>query len=178
MAGFMYLLIFLTAPTGAADVTPFKMFANLAADSAVALLFYDLFRPMNKRLSLVASLFRAGFVIAMALNALNFFGFLDFLPAAGSPASFNRFYGLCLIPFGFHCVLTGYLIRRSTFLPRILGVLMMVAGLAYLLFLGPSLGDRLFFPYIAVPAVVAEGSLTLWLLIMGVSNKRWSLQGI
>jgi hypothetical protein len=81
-----------------------------------------------------------------------------------------------LIPFGLHCVLTGYLIVRSTFLPRILGMLMVLAGLGYLIFLWPPLGDRLFFPYIVVPGVIGEGSLTLWLLVMGVNNIRWREQ--
>ena len=52
-------------------------------------------------------------------------------------------------------------------------MLMVPAGLGYLIFLLPSLGDRLFFPCIVVPGVVGEGSLTLWLLVMGVNNIRW-----
>jgi hypothetical protein len=97
------------------------------------------------------------------------------LQVSHSSVSF-RGYGVALIPFGVHCVLMGYLIVRSTFLPRILGVLMVLAGLGYLIFLWPPLGDRLFFPYIVVPGVVAEGALTLWLLLMGVNNIRWREQ--
>jgi hypothetical protein len=55
-------------------------------------------------------------------------------------------------------------------------MLMLLAGLGYLIFLWPPLGDRLFFPYIVVPGVVGEGSLTLWLLVMGVNNIRWREQ--
>ena len=173
MAGLLYLLIFITAPSGAATATPPKMFINLVCDAGVAFIFYYLFLPVSRRLSLFASLCRLVFVVVMAVNSLNYFGALEFLQASHSSSSFNKGYGIALIPFGLHCVLTGYLIYRSTFLPRILGLLMMLAGFAYLIFLWPSLGDRLFFPYIVVPGVVGEGLLTLWLLVMGVNNIRW-----
>ena len=74
------------------------------------------------------------------------------------------------------CILIGYLVFRASFLPRILGVLMAGAGGAYLIFLWPALGSHLFVPWIVVPAVVGEASLTLWLLIMGVNSARWKLQ--
>jgi len=176
MAGLMYLLIFITAPSGAATATPVKMFVNLASDTGVALIFFYMFQPVSRRLSFVASLSRLIFVVVMSVNSLNYFGAIEFLQRSHSSASFNTGYGIALIPFGVHCVLTGYLIVKSTFLPRILGVLMVLAGLGYLIFLWPPLGDRLFFPYIVVPGVVGEGSLTLWLLVMGVNNMRWKEQ--
>jgi hypothetical protein len=176
IAGLMYLLIFITAPSGAATATPVKMFMNLASDTGVALIFYYLFEPVSRRLSFVASLSRLIFVVVMGVNSLNYFGATEFLQVSHSSSAFNRGYGVALIPFGLHCVLTGYLIVRSTFLPRILGMLMVLAGLGYLIFLWPPLGDRLFFPYIVVPGVVGEGSLTLWLLVMGVNNIRWREQ--
>jgi hypothetical protein len=172
----MYLLIFITAPSGAATATPVKMFLNLASDAGVALIFYYLFKPVSRSLSFVASLSRLIFVVVMGINSLNYFGAMEFLQASYSSASFNRGYGVALIPFGLHCLLTGYLIVRSTFLPPILGMLMVLAGLGYLIFLWPPLGDRLFFPYIVVPGVLGEGSFTLWLLVMGVNNRRWREQ--
>jgi len=51
-----------------------------------------------------------------------------------------------------------------------------MAGLGYLTFLWPPLGSHLFFPYIVIPGVVGEGSLTLWLLVMGVNVRRWKEQ--
>lgn len=176
MAGLMYLLIFITAPSGAATATPAKMFINLASDTGVALVFYYLFEPVSRRLSFIASLARLIFVVVMGVNSLNYFGATEFLQVSHSSASFNRGYDIALIPFGLHCVLTGYLIVRSTFLPRILGMLMVLAGLGYLIFLWPPLGDRIFFPYIVVPGVIGEGSLTLWLLVMGVNDIRWREQ--
>jgi hypothetical protein len=90
--------------------------------------------------------------------------------------AFNLGYGIALVPFGIHCLLTGYLNLKSVFLPRILGVLLAMAGLGYLTILWPPLGSRLFFPYLVIPDVVGEGSLTLWLLVMGVNAQRWKKQ--
>jgi hypothetical protein len=176
VAGLMYLFIFITAPSGAATATPVKMFVNLASDTGVALIFYCLFEPVSRRLSFAAAFSRLIFVVVMGVNSLNYFGATEILQVSHSSAAFNWGYGVALIPFGLHCVLTGCLIVRSTFLPRILGLLMVLAGLGYLIFLWPPLGDRLFFPYIVVPGVVGEGSLTLWLLVMGVNNIRWREQ--
>jgi hypothetical protein len=71
-----------------------------------------------------------------------------------------------LVFFGFYCLLIGYLIFRSTFLPRILGALMAFAGLGWLTFLSPPLAKYLY-PYILAPGNIGEGALTLWLLAIG-----------
>jgi hypothetical protein len=115
IAGFMYLVIFITAPSGAATATPVKMFVNLASDTGVALIFYDLFEPVSRRLSFVASLSRLIFVVVMGVNSLNYFGATEFFQVSHSSASFNRGYGVALIPFGLHCVLTGSFSLISSF---------------------------------------------------------------
>ena len=173
LAGLLYLLIFVSAPSGAASATPLKMIVNLACDIGVAVLLYQLLRPISRSLSLLAALCRLIFVVLMAVNTLNYFGVTAVFQRAHSASAFDSGYGIALIPFGVHCFLIGVLIFRSAFLPRILGILMVVAGMAYLFFLVPQLGSRLFFPWIVTPAVVGEGSLTLWLLIMGVNAERW-----
>gem|GEM_PF-3950310 len=67
----------------------------------------------------------------------------------------------------------AYLIFRSTFLPRALSVLLAIAGLGWLTFLSPSLGDHLF-PYpLSITGLLGEGALTLWLLVFGVNAQRW-----
>ena len=176
IAGFFYLMIFLAAPSGAASATPVKMAINLACDLAVAFLLYELLRPVHRSLSLLASLFRVLFIAVMSVTSLNYFGLLHVFQKSRSPEAFDAGYGMALIPFGISCLLIGYLVFRSTFLPRILGLLMAVAGGAYLIFLWPALGSRLFIPWIVVPAIVGEASLTLWLLIMGVNSSRWNQQ--
>lgn len=174
IAGVLYLLIFIVAPAGAATATPLKMLITLACDTGVALIFYGLFKPVNSRLSFLAAVFRLIFVIVMGANSLNYF--VGIFKGEHSAAAFNTGYGIALVPFGVHCLLVGYLIFRSTFLPRFLGFLVALAGLGYLTFVYPPIGSHLFVPYIVVPGVVGEGSLTLWLLIIGVNAQRWREQ--
>ena len=76
---------------------------------------------------------------------------------------------------GFYWILIGYLIFRSTFLPRILGALMAIAGLCWLTFLSPPLADYLS-PYSLASALLVEGLAMLWLLVMGVNVRRWKEQ--
>ena len=72
-------------------------------------------------------------------------------------------------------MLIGYLIFKSTFLPRVLGVLMAFAGLAWLTFLSNSLVNYLS-PYNLASGLLGQGSVMLWLLVMGVNEQRWKEQ--
>ena len=76
--------------------------------------------------------------------------------------------------FGPFCLLIGYLILRATFLPRILGVLMALAGVGWLLLLAPV--AIYLSTYLKVLGFVAEASLMLWLVVMGVNEQRWNEQ--
>jgi hypothetical protein len=176
IAGILYVIIFVAAPSGAENATLAKITITMACDIGVALLFYGLLRPVNKNLSLLAAVFRLIFVMVMTVNSLNYFGLLDLFNSAHSAAAFNTVYGIALVPFGVHCIVTGYLIFHSNFLPRTIGILIALAGLGYLTFVWPPLGDYLFVPYIVVPGVVGEGSLALWLVVMGVNAGRWTQQ--
>jgi Domain of unknown function (DUF4386) len=69
----------------------------------------------------------------------------------------------------------GYLIFRSTFLPRGLGALMALSGLSWLTFLSPPFANGLLTPIEGV-GILAEGALMLWLLVMGVNGQRWEEQ--
>lgn len=87
--------------------------------------------------------------------------------AALSPAA--------LVFFGVYDLLIGWLILGSTFLPRFLGALMVVAGLGWLTFLYEPLADRLS-PYVQGLGIIAEALLMLWLLVAGVNVERWHEQ--
>ena len=76
---------------------------------------------------------------------------------------------------GLFLLVIGYLIFRSTFLPRILGALVALAGLAWLTFLVPPLA-RDVSAYVEVVGAVAEAALMLWLLVKGVKSQRWNEQ--
>jgi hypothetical protein len=77
--------------------------------------------------------------------------------------------------FGLWCALTGFLIIRSTFLPRILGLLLAIDGLGWMLYMYPPLAYHLF-PFIATASALAEFPLQLWLIVFGVNSQRWTEQ--
>jgi Domain of unknown function (DUF4386) len=158
---------------------------------AWALLFYQLFRPANPSVSLSALLVILVTCAIQAVTALLYLAPLLVLTAGSSLGAltqqqlqalayvFLKVNGLAmdtnLVFFGLWCVLTGYLIFRSTFLPRILGVLLAIDGLGWMMFMWPPLGHYLFLP-IAIACGLAEIPLQLWLLIFGVNNERWKAQ--
>jgi hypothetical protein len=80
-----------------------------------------------------------------------------------------------LVFFGMFNLSIGYLIFKSTFLPRILGVLMALSGVGWLTFLSPPAANHLL-AYIEVVGIVAEAALMLWLLVKGVNVERWKEQ--
>jgi hypothetical protein len=165
ITGVVYLLYFLTAIFGAfldsRKLVVYAYTANLISDAlyiTLTLLFYYLFKPVNRNLSLVAAVLS---LLGCAVTVLSRF---DLAPLHLSPLLF----------FGPYCLLIGYLILRSTFLPRILGVLMMIAGIGWLLFLTPL--ETYLSLYLKILGILAEGSLMLWLIVMGVNTRRWQEQ--
>jgi hypothetical protein len=81
-------------------------------------------------------------------------------------------FSLALIFFGWFCVIAGYLIFRSGYIPKAIGILMQLAGVSYLvnsfaLILAPGLASQLY-PFIFVPPFVGETAFALWLLVKGV----------
>jgi hypothetical protein len=157
----------------------------------MTVLFYELFRPVSKTVSLLAAFIHLvglaimgiGSVLQLAPLAilgggqyLRVFNLeqlqaLAYLFLQFSAQAFDAF----IVFFGFYCVLLGYLILKSTFLPRIIGALMALAGLGYLTLLAKPLADHLA-PYNLLPAALGETSLMLWLLIVGVNSQRWKEQ--
>ena len=87
----------------------------------------------------------------------------------------DRGAGIALVFFGFYALLTGYLMIRSTFLPRILGVVSVIAGLGWLSFLYPPLGYRLFL-FVAAFGLLGAAALIVWLLVFGVNEQQWKEQ--
>jgi len=84
----------------------------------------------------------------------------------------NRGAAAALAFFGFSITLNGYLIFRSTFMPRWLGVLSMISGLGWLTFLYPPLGSRAFLPVVLF-ALLSLAVMIVWLLFFGVREEKW-----
>jgi hypothetical protein len=195
-------------PSGAALPTPARILASRSAyalggfillgvyscDVVVALIFYRLLEPIGRSLALLACAFRVTFAAIASANLFNHFAQLALLSDSGEHAAFTpdqlralaalfgrlRTLGLdvALVFFGLHCLLLGYLIFRSTFFPRVLGVGLAIAGLGYVAnmlatAIPPALAARLF-PYVLLPAGAAEIALTLWLIGVGLNVSRWA----
>jgi hypothetical protein len=159
---------------------------------AWALLLYDLLKPVNRRVSLLAVFV---ILVGCAIQAVASLLYLAPLLVLGGGSSLSAFTGeqlqalaltflklnayafdVYLVFFGLWCVLIGFLIFRSTFLPRVLGLLLAIAGLGWMTYLSPPLASHLFFPYIAGASAVGEIPLLLWLLVVGVNDQRWKEQ--
>jgi Domain of unknown function (DUF4386) len=153
----------------------------------LGLLLYELLKVVNPRLALLALLF---IIVSTTIEAINLFNYISpllaftlpeqntlDLPTRKAVASaaiklFGYAFSVSLTFFGVVCALVGTLIVRSTFFPTILGVLMIVAGVTYWIN-----SFRLFLalpiPYLPWVTLVAELSLALWLVVVGVNETKW-----
>ena len=164
---------------------------EMACQVAITALFYDLLKPAGKSVSLVAAFLGLTGSIIKTFSRVFFIAPLFILGGAHYLSVFSaeqlnslallflkvndKGAGMALVFFGFYAILTGYLIIKSTFLPRILGVLSVVGGFGWLTFLYPPLGSRLF-PFLAIFAILGAASLIFWLLVFGVNEQRWKEQ--
>ncbi len=168
-------------------------FVALLCVAVLAMIYYYLLRPVHKEINLLATFLRLVAITVQAVAVLDLVSALSPLRDAAylkafSPAQLqamaslaihahSRGFGLALLIFGCCFLFHGYLIFKSTFLPRVLGPMIQLGGVCYIinsfaLFLDPPLAGRLF-PAILLPDFVAEASLCLWLLIKGVNVEKW-----
>jgi len=165
----------------------------LSCNVPLALIFYELFKVVNRRVTLLAVFFSLVGTAIEGVDLLNHLapltllgggGYLSAIPAEQLQAQaylslrlFELGFAICLVFFGLFCVSLGYLIFRSGFLPRIIGVLLAFQGLCYLAnsftdFLAPKYAALVF--SVLVVSAVGEISLCLWLLVMGVNVAKWN----
>jgi hypothetical protein len=164
----------------------------MVAELGIALLFYYLFRPVSRGLAVAMVLFRLAWAAIFATVTLTHIAPLMLLSQTGLDTEqaqalsyfFLRLhqqgYDVALVFFGVDCLVIGLLILRSTFLPRVLGALMGIAGTCYLTnsfseFLVPALAHT-FGIWLLLPSALAEYALILWLLIVGVNADKWKRQ--
>jgi len=170
---------------------------GLACYIAVTVLLYDLLKPVNSSVALLAAFFSVAastiqsVILITHIAPLFLLGSKHYLTALTvqqlqvlayvSLELHGVGYNIDLVFFGLFCGLIGYLMYRSTFIPRIIGVLMVFAGLSYLVnsfaqFLAPAFAEHLY-PYILIPAF-GEVALAVWLFVKGVNPEKWELMAI
>lgn len=161
MAGVLYLLSVLTAVVGESFVHGGLAIAAgliaVAGMMAVTLFFYDIVKPANQNLAWFAASFS---LAGLTLEALR-----------GNPQGVD----IAMVLHGLYCVLMGYLVFRSAFLPRLLGALMAFGGLGWLTFLSSPL-ENFLSPYNMACGFIGEASVMLWLLAFGLSVGRGKKQ--
>lgn len=170
----------------ATDLTAFLL------DAAISVLFYQLFKGYHKTLALLSAAFRLLAHPAIAsINLLNHYLALEVLGGGESIMYMGEIqaqtatlffmkahhigYLIAGVFFGVHCILLGILIYRSGLIPGLLGILMGLAGAAYLI---ESYGDFLF-PgneqflalLVGISAALGEVTLAFYLLIKGVRTE-------
>src|SRR5918912_4300990 len=160
----------------------------------LAVIFYELFRVVNRRFALLDACF---ILVATAIEAAGLLNqsaplallgsgpYASALPAAelqalaylaGDLSGIG--YSIHTVFFGFDIMCMAYLVLRSRFVPRAIGVLLAIDGMAYLVYsfanlVAPGFAAQLV-PWIQLPALVGEGSLCLWLLVAGLDVERWN----
>jgi Domain of unknown function (DUF4386) len=169
---------------------------SVAAYVGVTAILYELLKPVSRTLALLGAFFGLAGSAIMAGNMINHLSPLSLLGDAGYLGAFepdqlqalarvslrlhSLGYNIAIVFFGLHLLFLGWLIFRSSFLPRILGVLLAIAALCFLtnnfvLFLAPALAAKIP-PYAMLPSLIGEGSLALWLLMVGVNAEKWREQ--
>lgn len=164
----------------------------------VSALLYVLFSPVNKPLSLAAALARFAQSILQAVNLFTAVPALLLLAGASYVTAFGpeQWNALVLLfsdtnafvilmwglLFGFHLVLLGYLVYRSRFLPRILGILLIIGGIGYLLqsyghILVPQYDETLA-TVVIILSIPGELAFTIWLLWKGVDAEQWEARAL
>ena len=162
-AGGFYLLAVLSAVSAEAFLRGRLLrevgFIAIASFAIVTLLLYWLLRPVNRGIALLAAIFN---FVSLTLEAFE-------LHLRGA--------NIALFFHGLYCLLVGFLVFRSDFLPRILGTTMAVAGLAWLTDLSIPLTNHLA-PYNMIAGFAGEGMLMLWLLLIGLNGQQGNVKQI
>ncbi len=153
------------------------------ADVALAVLLYQLLRPVSAPVAMAAMVFRlvqAGLIAASLLFQAGALLTLEMQGEAGAATAQLAMalqahgYDLGLVFFGVNCLLTGWLLVISGYVPKLLGGLIAAAGVVYILgsailFMAPAMAG-LFAPAYLLP-VLSETAFCLWLLVRGLGPR-------
>ena len=164
----------------------------LVCDIGVTTILFILLSDFNKNLSLFSTFFRLASIIILAVIALSHYATLFFLDEINYLTVFDKpqlealgllslkvhgsGYNISLLFFGVHLIFLGYMIYKSAYFPRVLGIFIAIAGLCYfsnsiIWFLFPAL-VKLIYPAILIPCFAAELFFSLWLLLNGIKTSK------
>jgi hypothetical protein len=157
-------------------------------------IIYHLLKPAGRTLALLFVLLEIVSLSVESISKLFLLMVLPMLQNAGYAHTFppqqlfafvsmmlaahNMCFNIALLFFGADCLVTGYLIFRSGYFPRVIGLLLQLAGLSYLIgtlsaFFAPAFADVISLPA-QLLALIGEASFCLWLLVMGVNVAKWN----
>lgn len=169
----------------------------LLSEIVLTVLLYGLLKPVNKTLSLVAAVSRLAMTTIHGVNLLNHFVVLLLLGGAGYLAVFQPdqlqalvrlfldvySYGFAIgiLFFTVHVFLVGYLVFKSGYFPKVLGVLFIIASAGYLIDNFSYVLQENYVTgaaYFALPIAIAEIAFPVWLLIKGVNADQWKKRAL
>ncbi len=166
---------------------------HLSFDVMVAVILYALLRRVDRSIALLAAFMRLACDLILAVASMSHFAALKLLHGGSSLEAFSAeqlhslalwvmnlhadAYAISLVFFGFACLALGHLLYHSGFLPKLLGLLLALAGLCYLFtsfaqFLDPPFAQTLF-PVFFIPCFVGELAFAFWMLLKGVDLAKW-----
>ena len=164
---------------------------EMVCQIVTTMLLYDLLKPVNRSVASIATVLSLIGCGIKTLSRLFYFAPLLILGGTHYLSVFSGEQlnavallflrvndigaGIALVFFGFYALLKGYLVVRSTFLPRALGWLTVLGGIGWLAYLSPPFGDRVF-SFIALFGIVGALANIVWLLVFGVNEQRWREQ--
>ena len=168
----------------------------LLLEIILTVLLYRLFKPVSQRISMIAAFSRLAMSVVMGINLLNYLIPLQLLSGADYLGVFEpqQLQALSLLFleahqdgiyiwglfFGLHLFALGYLIFKSGYFPKILGLLTMIGSFGYSFeslaaFTLPNMEVvSLIINLLLVIAVIGELSFTFWLLIKGLNVEQWN----
>jgi hypothetical protein len=157
-------------------------------------IIYHLLKPAGRELALLFVLLE---IVSLSVESVSKVFLLMVLPVLSSAGYGHIFqpqqlfalvnmmltahdtcFNIALLFFGVDCLVTGYLIFRSGYFPRVIGRLLQLAGLSYLIgtlsvFFAPAFADTITLP-VQLLALIGEASFCLWLLVKGVNVTKWN----
>ncbi|MBK8513653.1 MAG: DUF4386 domain-containing protein [Saprospiraceae bacterium] len=160
----------------------------LVCDVGVATILYILLNDTSKNLSLLSFAFRLTSITILSITALSHYAAISFLSNQDYLNAFNTDqldafalfsikmhgvgYNICLLFFGIHLLVLGYLLYIAEIFPRYLGVLLFIGGICYILnsivwFQFPLL-VKYIYPAIIIPSAIGEWIFCIWLIVRGI----------